>query len=133
MYSYLKVPVRKLKIGHFSDLSLGLCRGLCTECSKTHGNIIPQGPKCNITILPEGAPPLPPTPLLEVALAPKIHEKRYAKTHRKKGTYLGTLLATPATKKEHSGALGSQNDSKMESKTEPKVIQKGSLLKNTKK
>ncbi len=75
---------------------------------------------------------MPPTPHLEVALAPKIHEKGSAKTHRKKGTYLGTLLATPATKKEHSGTLGSQNTSKMESKTEPKVIQKGSLLKNTK-
>ncbi len=78
-----------------------------------------------------GAPPPPPTPLLEVALAPKIHEKRYAKTHRPKGTSLATLLATLATKKEYSGELGSQNTSKMESKTDPKVIQKGSLLKNT--
>ncbi len=79
-----------------------------------------------------GAPPPPQTPLLEVALAPKIHEKSCAKTQRPKGTCLGTLLATPATKKEYSGELGSQNTSKMESKTDPKVIQKGSLLKNTK-
>ncbi len=81
---------------------------------------------------PRGSAPLPPTPLLEVALAPKIHEKRYAKTHRKKGTYVGTLLATPGTKKEHSGALGSQNTSKIDSKMYPNVIQKGSLRKNTK-
>ena len=83
-------------------------------------------------LVARGAAPLPRTPLLEVALAPKIHQKRYAKTHRKKGTSLATLLATPATKKEYSGELGSQNTSKMESKTDPKVIQKGSLLKNTK-
>ena len=62
-----------------------------------------------------GCPALAADTLLEVALAPKIREKRYATTHRKKGTYVGTLLATPATKKEHSGALGSQNTSKMES------------------
>ncbi len=65
-------------------------------------------------------------------MAPKIHEKSYAKTHRKKGTSWGTLFATPATKKEYSGELGSQNDSKMESETEPKVIQKGGLLKKKK-
>ncbi len=65
-------------------------------------------------LVARGGPPPPPTPLLEAASAPKIHEKRYSKTHRPKGTYLGTLLATPATKKEHSGALGSQNTSKME-------------------
>ena len=81
---------------------------------------------------PRGAPPPPQTPLLEVALAPKIHEKRYAKTHRPKGTSLATLLATLATKKEYSGELGSQNTSKMEFKTDPKVIQKGNLLTNTK-
>ena len=46
---------------------------------------------------------------------------------------MGTLLATPATKKEHSGALGSQNTSKMESKMIPKVMPKGSLLENMKK
>ena len=40
-------------------------------------------------------------------------------------------MATRATKKEYSGELGSQNDSKMEPKLEPTVIQKGSLLKNT--
>ncbi len=69
---------------------------------------------------PRGAAPPPRTPLLEVALAPKIHQKRYAKTHRPKGTSLGTLLATPATKKEYSGELGSQNTSKMEPKMEPR-------------
>ena len=37
-----------------------------------------------------------------------------------------------ATKKEYSGELGSQNDSKMKSKMDLKVTQKGSLLKNTK-
>ena len=42
------------------------------------------------------------------------------------------VLATRATKNEYSGELGSQNDSKIEPKLEPKVIQKGSLLKNTK-
>ena len=46
---------------------------------------------------------------------------------------MGAVLATGATKKEYSGELGSQNDSKMEPKMDPKVIQKGSLLKNTKK
>ena len=83
-------------------------------------------------LVPRGSAPSPSTPLLEVALAPKIHEKRYAKTQRPKGTSLATLLATLATKKEYSGELGSQNTSKMESKMDPKVIQKGSLLKNTK-
>ncbi len=42
------------------------------------------------------------------------------------------VLATEATKTEYSGELGSQNDSKMEPKIYPKVIQKGSLLKNLK-
>ncbi len=41
-------------------------------------------------------------------------------------------MATRATKKEYSGELGSQNDSKMEPKLHLKVIQKGSLLKNMK-
>ena len=81
---------------------------------------------------PRGSAPLPPTPLLEVALAPKIHQKSYPKTHRKKGTSLGTLLATPATKKEYSGELGSQNTSKMESKTEPKVKKMESVEKHEK-
>ena len=83
-------------------------------------------------LVPRGAPPSPPTPLLEVALAPKIREKSYAKTQRPQGTCLGTLLATLASKKEYSGELGSQNTSKIEPKMDPKVIQKGSLLKNTK-
>ena len=39
-------------------------------------------------------------------------------------------MVTRATKKEYSGELGSQNYSKMESKIDPKVIQKGSLIKN---
>ncbi len=69
---------------------------------------------------PRGAAPPPRTPLLEVALAPKIHQKRYARTHRQKGPSSGILLATPATKKEYSGELGSQNDSKMEPKMEPR-------------
>ena len=58
------------------------------------------------------------------------HRKSTQKRPSKTGTSLGGLLATRATKKEHSGELGSQNDSKMESKMDPKVIQKGSLLKN---
>ena len=36
----------------------------------------------------------------------------------------GALLATRATKKEYSGELGFQNDSKREPKMDPKVIQK---------
>ncbi len=42
-------------------------------------------------------------------------------------------MATRATKKEYSGELGSQNYSKMEPKMVPKVMQKGSLLKNMNK
>ncbi len=42
-------------------------------------------------------------------------------------------MATRAAKKEYSGELCSQNDSKMEPKMDPKVAQKGSPLKNTKK
>ena len=53
-------------------------------------------------------------------LAPKVHEKRYAKTHRQKGTSVGTLLATPATKDEYRRELGFQNDSRMEPKMEPR-------------
>ncbi len=47
---------------------------------------------------------------------PKIHKK----TPLKKGTSFGALLATQAAKKEYSGELGSQNDSKMEPKMEPR-------------
>ncbi len=63
-----------------------------------------------------------------------VHSPRWSRreTPWKKGTYFGALLATRATNKEYSGELGSQNASKMETKMEPKVIQKGSLLKNTK-
>ncbi len=42
------------------------------------------------------------------------------------------VLVTRATKKEYSGARGSQNESNMEPKTDLKVTQKGSLLENTK-
>ncbi len=87
-----------------------------------------SGAKCGFTTPPctgllRETAPFPPPP------DPKIHKK----TPLKKGTYFGALLATRATKKEHSGELGSQNDSKMEPKMEPKVIPKGSLLKNTNK
>ncbi len=45
----------------------------------------------------------------------------------------GIAKVHPKTSKvECGGELCSQNDSKMEPKIEPKVIQKGSLLKNTK-
>ncbi len=70
-----------------------------------------------------GTGPLPP-PLSD----PKI----YKKTPLKKGTCLGAVLATRAAQKEYSGELGSQNDSKIESKIDATVTQKGSLLKNTK-
>ena len=40
---------------------------------------------------------------------------------------------TRATEKEYSGELGSQNDTKMEPKMVPKVMQKGSLRKNMNK
>ncbi len=120
MYSYLKVPVRKLKISHFSDLSLGLCGGLCTECAKTHGNIILQRPKCNITILPEVRRPSRRHPSWRSPWHLKSMKKGIRKRIAQKVPTLGTLLATPATKKEYSRELGSQNGSKMEPKMEPR-------------
>ena len=58
----------------------------------------------------------------------KSTQKRPSKT----GTSLGSVLATSATKKEYSGDLGSQNDSKRKPKLHLKVIQKRSLRKNLK-
>ena len=46
---------------------------------------------------------------------------------------LGPCWRQGRPKKEYSGELGSQNYSKMEPKMDPKVTQKGSLLKNTTK
>ncbi len=76
------------------------------------------------------APPLPPThPILDI----NSLKTRTQKSTQKQYAHTFTKSATRATKKEYSGELGFQNDSQMESKMDPKVIQKGSLLKNTTK
>ncbi len=73
--------------------------------------------------------PTPPTPPPGGGSHRKSTQKRPSKT----GTSLGAVLATRATKKEYSGELGSQNDSQMEPKMVPKVMQMRSLVKNMKK
>ncbi len=60
--------------------------------------------------------------------APKITLKKRCPPKHKKNAE----IHSQAPKEEYSGALGSQNYSKMESKTDLKATQKGSLLKNMK-
>ncbi len=99
------------------------------KTSKTHGvsSDLEQNVKKH---MPGRAPPIQSThPLNPPWLDPKFMKKSIENKVPKKTAD----LSPTATQKEYSGELGSQNYSKMESKMDPKVKQKGSLLKNTTK
>ena len=76
-----------------------------------------------------------PPPLLTTSKFPGAGrlQKSACKIGGRPGATIEGTSATKATQKEYSGALGFQTDSKIEPELEPKVIQKGSLLKNPKK